>query len=204
VNAVSPVHKLFHFWGFIESWQPFEQIRKLSIFQINLPSLISYLVTRGSPRQFRLCVVVSILFICLWTYLSAISTRGPIFRKEAETRIEMTLSGSKVGASTIVPSPSASKYLWKKTLNLSQRESLLISDGHGSGHFCCCLCRVGSAAYRSWKFPPNFSIFSLRIKKMSSSRSHLSHSISHSKIVTSQCTDMSTSSRLCPVVMSLK
>ena len=54
-----------------------------------------YLVTNGSPRQFRLCVVVKILFMFRWTYFRARSTRESILRNEAETRMETTFSGSK-------------------------------------------------------------------------------------------------------------
>ena len=73
---------------------------------------LTYRVTSGSPRQLRLCVVVRILFMFRWTYFRAMSTSDPILRKEADTRMDTTLSGSNDGASQTLLSASESKYLF--------------------------------------------------------------------------------------------
>ena len=62
-----------------------------------LLSLISYLESNGSPKQFMLCVAESILFMLECTYLKPTATNGSIFKKEADTRIETTFSGCNEG-----------------------------------------------------------------------------------------------------------
>ena len=66
---------------------------------IHFTNWIAYRDSKGSPRQFMLWVAARILFIFAWTYRNPTATRGSIFKKEADTRMETTFSGCKEGYS---------------------------------------------------------------------------------------------------------
>ena len=167
----------------------------------------TYLESNGSPKQLMLCVAERILFMLACTYLKPTPTSGSIFKKEADTRIETTFSGCKEGYTSCEDvSP------WSLSWSLSSLSLLLFMRSCAWSLRKITIC-VNSHFSIGKLFQPSKYIMTVALPSFPSSselknESLLSwcfiHAINQSKIVMSQWTDMSTSSRLCPVVMSRK
>ena len=141
--------KFANIWSNVVEFEFQEMATKVSEYYT--VCLFNYLVSRGSPRQFKLWVVTNTLFILWCKYVNAKSTNGPIFRKDAETKIDTTLFGVNSGS-------------------------------------CC----------TTFSFSISLSLLLIQMLILSSFDWAFNQSISHSNIVTSQCTEMSTSSKLWP------